>query len=65
MSVEYELRAVEKAIQMCQQEIEVQTDRLMRQTRDGLDASSSRRLLFTLHRNLTALKQAKQALERR
>ncbi|MFM0053766.1 hypothetical protein [Caballeronia grimmiae] len=58
-----EPNAVDTAIESCSQQIEWQTDRLIRQTRAGKDPAKSRALLFAYHQSLLALKQAKQALE--
>jgi hypothetical protein len=57
--------AVDAAIETCAQQIQSQTDRLIRQTKAGIDAAQSRALLFACHRSVIALKHAKRALERR
>ncbi|KDR25311.1 hypothetical protein BG57_30725 [Caballeronia grimmiae] len=58
-----DVSALEQAIEKCQQEIDAETDRLIRQTRAGIDASTSRELLFALHDSLEALKHSKRALK--
>ena len=55
--------AIDTAIDRCRKEIDAQTDRLVRQTKVGADTDTTRRLLFTLHRNMAALQRAKQVCE--
>ncbi|SAL50577.1 hypothetical protein AWB72_05314 [Caballeronia concitans] len=56
----HEHNAVETAIEECQRQIAAQTDRVTQQTKAGRAASTSRYLLFALHRSLEALKRAEQ-----
>ncbi len=60
-----ELWAINTAIEECQRNIEQQTDRIIWQTKVGLDCSTTRKLLFKYHRSFNALMQAKECLERR
>lgn len=58
------LSAIEEAIEKCEQQIELQTDRLMRQTKAGIDPTHSRKLLFFYHSSLIALERSRQALQK-
>lgn len=59
-----DLSAVERAINQCEKQIARETDRLVKQTKLGIDPSASRRLLFAYHESLMALKRAKRVLEK-
>jgi hypothetical protein len=58
-----ELSAIAKAIQECDRQIELQTDRLVRQTKAGIDSSHSRTLLRIYHSSLAALERSREAMQ--